>query len=219
MNLSMRLKIFIGLFYVCWFIGIIVQITSIIIFGTKFGIIFRTSIGFSCVFLFCVYRWFIFWRLANVPFVPVEYPYFFGNISSCTHLAETFAEFYKNYGMEHKIIGISMLFEPVVLITDLKLARSVLKENFQYFQDRGMYQNEKDDPLSTVLGSLNGNKWHLLRQKLTPAFSPTQIKHMLPIIKTVGDEFVRALNEIVATENQVEIRCLFSRFATEIIGK
>lgn len=156
-----------------------------------------------------------------MPYVPVNFPYIFGNVSSDSHLAERFADFYKNFGTEQcPIVGMVLLLEPVVLIRDLKFARSVLSsENFAYFQDRGMYQNARDDPLSTVLGSIAYTEWETLRPKLTRAFTPAKIKHMFSIMKAVGDEFVKGLNEIIEVENQVEIRCLFSRFATEIIGK
>lgn len=218
MNWSMRLMIFICLFYICWLIGITFQAVSTIIFGTKFGIVSRTSIGFLCVLLFYVYWFHIYWIHKKLPYVPVKYPYIFGSVSSYTHLAEKFADVYKSYRTDYPIIGISLLLEPVILITDLKLARSVLNEHFSYFQDRGMYQNRRDDPLSTVLGSLNYNEWNILRKKLTPAFTILKIKQMFSMINRVGDELVNGLNQIVATKNQVEIRCVFSRFATKIIG-
>lgn len=224
MALSIRLRILIGLFYVCWIIGIAFQAMSVLIFGNKFGFAFRIFVGFLCISLpsasLSMYRLFVFWKLKGIPFVPVIFPYIFGNVSSDNHLAERFADFYKNFGSEQcPIIGIVMLLEPVVLVRDLKLARSVLSENFTHFHDRGMYQNARDDRLSTVLGSVSYDNWKTLRPKLTPAFTSAKIKRMFSIMKTVGDAFVLGLNSTIGIENQVEVRCFFSRFATEIIGK
>lgn len=212
--------ILIGLFYVCWIVGIIIQTVSMVFSGTAFKFIFRTLIGFLCVLLFSMYHSCIFWSWKKVPFVRVKYPYIFGNISSGRHLDETLADFYKNYQTKnYPITGISLLLKPAILITDLKLARSILTEHFHYFQDRGMYQNASDNPMSIVLGSSPYRIWELLRPKLTPAFTPAKIKRMFPVMKTVGDELVKGMeDEIVATENQVEIRCRFSRFVIEIIG-
>lgn len=221
MKLSIRLWLLIGLFYMCWIIGIGFQVMSVLIFGVKFGITFRICVGFSCVLLIFTYRLFVFWKLQGIPYVPVAFPYIFGNVSSDSHLAESFFDFYKNFATEQcPIIGMVMLLQPVVLITDLTLARSVLSsENFAYFRDRGMYQNAKDDPLSTVLGSVPYDEWKTLRKKMTCAFTLAKIEGMFSIMKTIGDEFVNGLNKILEMENQVEIRCLFSQFATEIIGK
>lgn len=203
--------------------GVISQTMSVVTTGIKFGIISRTLFGllFVCcsLMLFLAYR-LTYWKRNGIPYISVEFPYIFGNFSQSGHRAEALADFYKDNRTEHHpIIGIYMFTEPSVLIVDLDLARSILNESFSCFQDRGMYRNEKDDPLSATLGSLKHDKWQQLRPKLTPALTSAKIKEMFPIMGTVGIELVKGLNEIiVATENQVEVREFISRFTTDIIG-
>ncbi|XP_055314194.1 probable cytochrome P450 6a20 [Sitodiplosis mosellana] len=177
--------------------------------------------GLLCVFLALRYSY---WRRHNIPFVPLKFPYIFGNVTKEKHQALQFTDFYKSHrsrahDMNRPIIGVYMFLDPSVLIVDLELMRSILTENFAHFQNRGMFYNDRDDPLSAILGTLNHEKWRPLRTKLTPAFTPSKIKDMFPIMKTVGDELVKGLNEIIAIDNQVEIRKLFSRFTTDVIGK
>lgn len=170
-------------------------------------------VGLLCIFLRYLATY---WERVNIPSVPLKFPYIYG---SEKHQALHFADFYQRYRTDKPIIGVHVFLRPSVLIVDLELIQCILKKDFQYFQDRGMFCNEKVDPLSAILGTLDHEEWKPLRQKLTPAFTPAKIKQMFEKIKTVGDELVRGLSEIIETDNEVEIRDLFSRFATDVIGR
>lgn len=171
--------------------------------------------------LWSFFRWdipFLYWEHQNVPFVARKFPYIFGNISHKKHRALQFADFYQNH-RTHPIIGIYLFLTPSVLVIDLQLIRRILIENFQQFPNRGIFHNEKDDPLSAILGTLEDDKWKLCRSKLTPAFTSAKFRQMFPIIRNVGEKLVQELNEIVANDNPVEISEFFSRFTTEVICK
>lgn len=45
-------------------------------------------------------------------------------------------------------VGFWMFFKPTLLIRDPELVKSVFVRDFMAFHDRGVYVNEKDDPLS-----------------------------------------------------------------------
>lgn len=154
---------------------------------------------------------------SNLPFVALKYPYFYGNISREKHRSLQLDDFYRIH-RNNPVIGMNVISEPAVLIIDLQLIQRVLIKDFDSFQDRGMFYTERD-ALSGILGTLVHDKWRPMRAKLTPNFTPFKIKAMFETIKIVGDELVKGLDEIVATENQVEIRDLFSRFTTDVIGK
>lgn len=112
----------------------------------------------TLVFLFMVYngRLYVYWYFQNVPYVPLKFPYIYGNVSEGRHVALQYADIYENNRLEnHPLIGIyTMFFKPSALIVDSKLIRQVLSENFHHFEDRGMFYNEKDDPPSAILGTL-----------------------------------------------------------------
>lgn len=181
-------------------------------------------IGLLCLFLVIVFVYYAtYWSRQNVPYVPLKFPFIYGSISSEKHQALQFADFVKHHRMNQPIIGFYLGFygfiKSSLLIVDPTLIRCVLSENFQNFQNRGMFYNEIDDPLSAILGTLNHDKWKPIRTKLTKAFTPAQIKQMFGSIKTLGDELVKGLNEIIETNDNVEIRDLFSRFTTDVMGR
>lgn len=137
-----------------------------------------------------------------------------------------------------KIGGIYFFTNPVAFITDLDFLKSVLIKDFQYFQDRGMYYNEKDDPLSgkdafigqiyvqTInknflkahLLSIGGEKWKRLREKLTPTFTSGKIKTMVPTIVEVAERLKISLTHTIESNPEPEIKDILARFTTDIIG-
>lgn len=104
-----------------------------------------------------------------------------------------------------------MLFKPSLVINDLDLIQTVLTKEFRSFHDRGMFSNEKIDPLSGRLTLLSGNKWRHLRTKLTSTFSPGKIKQMFTIIKDHAEEFANSLECKAETRDCIEIKDNFAR--------
>ncbi|EDW00829.1 probable cytochrome P450 317a1 [Drosophila grimshawi] len=66
--------------------------------------------------------------------------------------------------------GFYALLQPRVLVLDRELIRQIMIKDFSSFNDRGMYCNQKSDPLSADLYGLRGNHWKEMRQKLDPTF-------------------------------------------------
>ncbi|XP_031639959.1 probable cytochrome P450 6a20, partial [Contarinia nasturtii] len=164
---------------------------------------------------------FSYWWRKKVPFVGLKFPFIFGSISLDKHLALQFADFYQSNRRDQPIIGFFLMDKPCCLMIDrlMNVTRCILTEDFKYFRNRCMYNNEKDDPLSVILGSLEHDKWKQLRPKLTPAFTSAKMKRIFPIMCAVGDKLVDGLKKkIISTKNQVEIRDSFSQFATNVIG-
>lgn len=112
---------------------------------------------------------------------------------------------------EHRAFGIYVFFKPNLIITDPDLIRMVLTKEFKNFHDRGVFCNEKIDPLTGNLFALPGKKWRNLRIKLTPTFTSGKIKQMFTIMKMCGDEFMKNLENVAQTEDSIEIKDCFRR--------
>ena len=158
------------------------------------------------------------WEKAGVPSIkPI---FLIGNlkeVSQKRHLSEVLFDFYKEFKGKGPFGGIYFFTKPVAILTDLDFIKKVLVKDFSNFSDRGAYFNEKDDPLSAHLFSIEGAKWKNLREKMTPTFTSGKMKMMFPTIVDVGNNFVDTLNR-EALSGKVEIKELLARFTTDTIG-
>ena len=99
----------------------------------------------------------------------------------------------------------------------MDLVKNILTKDFSYFDDRGIYYDEENDPVSAHLFSLHGEKWKRLRGSLTPAFSIAKIKYMFKTILDCGDAMIEHL--IKTDQNaDIEIRDVLARYTTDVIG-
>lgn len=102
-------------------------------------------------------------------------------------------------------------FKPNLIIADLDLIQTVLTKEFKSFHDRGVFCNEKTDPLSGHLFSLSGKKWRNLRLKLTSSFTAGKTKKLFMIVKECGEEIAKSLESKARTKACIEIKDMFAR--------
>ncbi|XP_055637689.1 probable cytochrome P450 6a20 [Toxorhynchites rutilus septentrionalis] len=162
---------------------------------------------------------FTYWKQRGVPFVEPSFP--FGNLGGMSkrHLGPLVQDSYnKLIGSGKKFGGIFFFVSPVALILDLDFAKDVLVKDFQYFHDRGVYHNEKTDPLRVHLVSMEGAKWKRLRSKLTPTFSSGKMKMMFPTIIAVAEQFQRCLQVEAEKSGELDIKEFLARYTTDVIG-
>lgn len=160
-----------------------------------------------------------YWESKGVPHIKPSFP--FGNLNEFgknLHTSELTQFFYKKFKNVSKLCGIYIFGRKIALITDLELVKKILITDFHNFNDRGLYHNEKHDPLSSTLFSLEGKKWKDLRAKLTSTFTSGKMKFMFPTVVEVGDRFRECLLKLVEKHDEMNIKELLARFTTDIIG-
>lgn len=106
-------------------------------------------LGASAAALIALYIYFQkkfkYWDERNVPHAKPSFP--FGNLNGKESLAVVFRKLYEESRHE-RYYGLWQLHRPSILINDPDLIKQVLVGDFMSFHDRGVYSNEKDDPLS-----------------------------------------------------------------------
>ncbi|XP_067615087.1 probable cytochrome P450 6d4 isoform X2 [Eurosta solidaginis] len=106
------------------------------------------------------------------------------------------------------------------MIRDPELARRILKQDFNSFHDRGIYVNEKRDPLSGNVFSLRGQKWRSLRQKLTPSFSSGKLKAMFCTSDDIGNKMIDYMNKVLPEKDyaEIDLKNICVTYAIDITG-
>ncbi|XP_011194316.2 cytochrome P450 6a9-like [Zeugodacus cucurbitae] len=135
----------------------------------------------------------------------------------------SFADISRNIYLKYKgtgpFCGFYFFLRPAVVLLDVDLIKNVLIKDFVNFADRGMFNNERDDPLTGHLFLLDGHKWRSLRGKLSSTFSSGKMKFMFPTIVEVTHNLVDVLGEQLRVDNVVELKEILARFTTDVIGK
>lgn len=172
--------------------------------------------------VFLVNKKYAYFADRKIPFLRPSFP--FGNIKGLgskkhisTFVNENYKELKKIKG-NFSFGGLFMFFTPIYFILDLKLVKNVFVKDFNYFTDRIGYFNEKDEPISAHLFVLEGQRWKSTRSKLTPTFTSGKMKMMMPIFKDVAKELVICVDDAINKSSVIEMRDIFARFSTDVIG-
>lgn len=177
------------------------------------------AIGLCSIFLYFYYRRLNYWKLRGIPH---DKPHIIqGNLKGVGrefHEQDIYRNYYKKYKGKAPFVGFYFFQAPMAFVTDLDLVKSILIKDFNNFADRPTYYNEKDDPLTAHLFSLKNPKWKELRQKLSPTFTSGKMKYMFPTLKSIGDKFVEVIKKQSEEQEAVDVKDMFARFTTDIIG-
>ncbi|XP_015181295.1 PREDICTED: probable cytochrome P450 6a14 [Polistes dominula] len=161
---------------------------------------------------------FNFWKKRNVPYEEPIFPV--GNLLELIldkqTIGDVFGEIYMK-NKSHPFVGAYSFFKPNLVINDPNLIRFVLTKEFATFHDRGLYCNEKVDPLTGHLFFLPGQKWRNLRVRLTPTFTSGKIKNMFDTIQENGDLLENFLEKKAHDKNEIDVKEIFSCLFTDII--
>lgn len=178
------------------------------------------------IVLLCITLWqwtknkYSYFERLNIPFIPPVFP--LGNLKEIggqTNLMVWSKDMYFTFRDRYLFGGIFIGFEPVVVLTDLNLIKSVLIENFSSFPDHPFYLNEIDDPLSSMLFSLRGERWRNMRTKLSPTFSNNNTRNMFDTVYSVGLNMLNYLEvNSVQTSQPFNVKSLSLRFICDSIG-
>lgn len=162
---------------------------------------------------------FAYWKKINIP---CDRPnWFAGNLLGATlwkPFPQIWQEYYEKYKNTGPFAGFYWFTKPGVFVLTPSLTKQILIKDFCKFTDRGMYCNEKDDPLTGSIFNLEGDKWRNLRNKLSPIFTSAKMKIMFPLILKECEELVKVLHQKIAEHPVVEMRDMISRFTTDVIG-
>ena len=98
---------------------------------------------------------------------------------------------YKEYP-DDKIIGTYGPFSGMQLVVrDLELAKNIMIKDFDHFVDRREVgiSRKANKYFMDMLTVLEGNKWKMMRNILSPVFTSGKLKTMMPIVHKVKNCF------------------------------
>lgn len=176
-------------------------------------------LGLVAVLYLLVIRKYQYWKKWNVPYI--EPFFFFGNTKGVNkefHISEAIQKIYTKLKPNGPLGGLFIFIRPVAIALDLDLVKDILVKDFSNFPNRGLYSNEKDDPLSAHLVNIEDDEWRSLRHKISPTFTSGKLKFMFVTISDVADKLIETIAKETKESGQLEVKDVLARFTTDVIG-
>ncbi|CAH2229257.1 jg23724 [Pararge aegeria aegeria] len=134
-----------------------------------------------------------------LPGVPI-----FGNILNSTflrnHLFDDLDRVYQAFPGE-RYVGYIEGTMPILIIRDPELIKSITIKDFDHFVDHKEFFSEEVEPLfGGSLIMMKGERWHDMRTTLSPAFTGSKMRKMLPFMTEISSNIVNHLKEWTQTE-------------------
>ncbi|XP_033230552.1 cytochrome P450 9e2-like [Belonocnema kinseyi] len=147
---------------------------------------------------------------------------FFGNMAPMVfrriYLGNMVKNMYDNYS-NAKYFGMYDFMKPVIVLRDLELVKSIGVKNFESFPNHRTFVKETWDPLfARNLFSLTGEKWHNVRNLLSPAFTSSKMKTMYKLISQCAIDFTEFLAKDTKNNQVREMKDAFTRYTNDVIA-
>lgn len=124
---------------------------------------------------------------------PKPWPYF-GNLIEVARyggLHKAFVEYGKKYGKVYKMY---MGRSPMITVADPEMLKHILVKDFDKFRNRPEFMRS-NPPLESNLFAARDDQWKKVRSLLTPTFSSSKLKEILPIIEDAANVLVGKLEK------------------------
>ncbi|XP_028157826.1 probable cytochrome P450 9f2 isoform X2 [Ostrinia furnacalis] len=183
------------------------MITEILIF------IITTLIGYYLYVYKKIHNHF---KERDVKFLP-GVPFFgnaFNSIVLRKHLIDDLYAVYKAFPGE-RYVGYIEGITPVILMRDPELMKTITIKDFDHFPDHKEFFSEEMEPLfGESLIMMKGNKWREMRTTLSPAFTGSKLRQMMPFMQVISKNIVDYLKD--QNGKDVDVDDVMHRFTTDI---
>lgn len=179
----------------------------------------------GALLLLCFYLYLkhTYWKRNGIPCSKGWLPiigHFLPVITKKQSYGEVIEQVYRDYS-NHSMVGIYKGTNPVLILRDIDLIKTVLQSNFSKFHENAFKIDPKLDPLlSKNPFFCYGELWQIGRKRLTYAFSNTRLKILFAAVNEVCKKFQNFLNRQLQSSKkyEVELKSLFLKFTSEVVA-
>ncbi|CAD0254265.1 unnamed protein product [Spodoptera exigua] len=148
-----------------------------------------------------------------------------GNLGSLLlrkeHFCDHIINLYKSFP-EERFVGRYEFLKQVIVVRDLELIKKMTVKDFEHFLDHQSMFDTGDSYFSRNLFALRGQEWKDMRSTLSPAFTSSKMRLMLPFMVEVGNQMMQMLHQKIreSKNGTITIDCkdLTTRYANDVIA-
>jgi len=120
---------------------------------------------------------------------------------------------------EAKICGFYQMRIPYLMIRDPELINTILIKDFSHFVDHGIDIDESVNIMGRSLFLTNGQKWKIMRQKLSPGFTSVKLRGTYEQIQECTDQLLNYINENSKQKTGgIEVNKIIKNLTIDVIG-
>ncbi|NP_001351990.1 cytochrome P450 9e2-like [Amyelois transitella] len=152
-----------------------------------------------------------------VPGVPI-----FGNVYDTMllkkHMIDSIDDVYKAFPDE-KYVGFIDAIDPIIMIRDPEIIKNITVKDFDHFVNHKVFFQEEAEPLfGGSLIQMKGEKWRDMRTTLSPAFTASKMRLMIPFMFEACKNIIDDLKERVKTDDETDVEDLMRRYTNDVIA-
>uniref|UniRef100_A0A0K8TUK8 unspecific monooxygenase n=1 Tax=Epiphyas postvittana TaxID=65032 RepID=A0A0K8TUK8_EPIPO len=138
------------------------------------------------------------------------------------HFFENIDRIYRSFPGE-KFVGSFEFIRPVVFIRDIELIKQITVKDFEHFLDHAVVIDENIDPFfGRNLFALKGQKWKDMRSTMSPAFTSSKMRVMIPFMTEAGDHMINRIKKTILESDKdyfdVEFKDISTRYSNDVIA-
>ncbi|GBP26422.1 Cytochrome P450 9e2 [Eumeta japonica] len=135
------------------------------------------------------------------------------------HMVEGLNRLYFSFP-DDRFVGNYEFLAPTMMIRDPELIRLIGIKDFDSFTDHRRFSNEKDPFFAKSLFGLRGDAWRDMRATLSPAFTGSKLRGMVPLIQDCSQNLVRYLDNEMKKDGYLDVdtKDLFTRYTNDVIA-
>ena len=191
-----------------------------------------TVFYFIAILLAVIYLWMRFWKWTywtkkNVYQIQPSFP--FGNFASFFMKKEHLNDYFMTLAKDNKdkpYIGAYFMQNPVLLINDTDLAKTIMIKDFEYFVDRNssmmlkMFQSgtRTDEIWAKQMTNASGNEWKDIRSTFSPIFTSGKMKAMMVFMDETCSQLMNGIDEYAKTNEAFELKEMLGKYSMDTIA-
>ncbi|XP_017019027.1 probable cytochrome P450 317a1 [Drosophila kikkawai] len=168
-----------------------------------------------------------YWRFRGIPHErpkklwPVIRQIMTQTLSTEAMKASHYTALYAKFKGSGPFCGFYALLQPRALILDRELIRQIMIKDFWNFNDRGMYCNQKSDPLSGDLYALRGESWKEMRQKLDPSLEGDRMAWLYGCLYEEAEQLLLVVSTTLMKQphSTLHIQKIMRRYVLSALAK
>nr|BBE49551.1 cytochrome P450 monooxygenase [Adoxophyes honmai] len=138
------------------------------------------------------------------------------------HFFENIDRIYNSFPGE-RFVGSFEFIRPVVFIRDIELVKQITVKDFEHFLDHAVVIDENIDPFfGRNLFALKGQKWKDMRATMSPAFTSSKMRVMIPFMTEAGDHMISRIKRNIMESNKdyydVDFKDISTRYSNDVIA-